>query len=120
MISVIICTYNRAKYIGPLLESIAANDLPKSEYEIILVDNNCTDNTREVCDAFTKAHKDVQFQYVVEPNKGYLPHVTKVLKRQMEVLLSMLTMMPWWTLIICEIMLSGLLYIQRRWLVADR
>lgn len=70
MISVIICTYNRAKYIGPLLESIAANDLPKSEYEIILVDNNCTDNTREVCDAFTKAHKDVQFQYVVEPEQG--------------------------------------------------
>ena len=58
------------KYIGPLLESIAANDLEKSEYEIVLVDNNCTDNTKEVCEAFAKAHKDVQFRYVVEPEQG--------------------------------------------------
>ncbi len=70
MLSVLICTYNREKYIGNLLESIAANDLPKSEYEIVLVDNNCTDNTREVCEAFTMAHKDVNFRYVVEPEQG--------------------------------------------------
>ena len=55
MLSVLICTYNREKYIGPLLESIAANDLPKSEYEIVLVDNNCTDNTRGVCEAPRRA-----------------------------------------------------------------
>ena len=70
MLTVIICTYNRAKYIGNLLESIAANDLPKSEYEILLVDNNCTDNTREVCKAFAAAHPDVQFRYTVEPEQG--------------------------------------------------
>lgn len=70
MLTVIICTYNRAKYIGNLLESIAANDLPKSEYEILLVDNNCTDNTREICNAFAAAHPDVQFRYTVEPEQG--------------------------------------------------
>lgn len=70
MLTAIICTYNRAKYIGPLLESIAANDLGKEEYEILLVDNNCTDNTREICEAFAEAHKDVQFRYVVEPEQG--------------------------------------------------
>lgn len=70
MLTAIICTYNRAKYIGNLLESIAANDLPKSEYEILLVDNNCTDNTREICEAFAAAHKDVLFRYVVEPEQG--------------------------------------------------
>jgi len=70
MLTAIICTYNRAKYIGPLLESLAANDLSKKEYEILLVDNNCTDNTREICDAFAKAHKDIQFRYVVEPEQG--------------------------------------------------
>ena len=52
MLTAVICTYNRAKYIGPLLENIAANDLSKAEYEILLVDNNCTDNTREICDTF--------------------------------------------------------------------
>ena len=70
MLTAIICTYNRAKYIGALLESIAANDLSKSEYEILLVDNNCTDNTRAICEAFTKAHQDVNFRYVTEPEQG--------------------------------------------------
>lgn len=70
MLTAIICTYNRAKYIGPLLESVAKNDLAKSEYEIVLVDNNCTDNTREICEAFAKAHKDVNFRYVTEPEQG--------------------------------------------------
>ena len=70
MLSVIICTYNRAKYIGPLLESIAANDLDKAEYEILLVDNNCTDNTRGVCEAFTEKHPEVNFRYTVEPEQG--------------------------------------------------
>ena len=70
MLTAIICTYNRAKYIGGLLESVAKNDLAKSAYEIVLVDNNCTDNTREICEAFAKAHKDVQFRYVLEPEQG--------------------------------------------------
>ena len=70
MLTVIICTYNRAKYIGALLDSIAANDLAKNEYEILLVDNNCTDNTREICETFAYAHKDVNFRYVVEQEQG--------------------------------------------------
>ena len=49
MITLIICTYNREKYIGPLLDSIAKNDYPTADYEIVLVDNNCTDNKRGVC-----------------------------------------------------------------------
>ncbi len=70
MLTAIICTYNRAKYIGGLLESVAKNDLAKSAYEIVLVDNNSTDNTREICEVFAKAHKDVQFRYVLEPEQG--------------------------------------------------
>lgn len=70
MLTAIICTYNRAKYIGNLLESIAENDLPKNEYEVLLVDNNCTDNTRAICEAFAAAHEDVNFRYVVEPEQG--------------------------------------------------
>ena len=70
MLSVIICTYNRAKYIGPLLKSIAANDLAKEEYEILLVDNNCTDNTREICESYSAKNPDVQFRYTIEPEQG--------------------------------------------------
>ena len=70
MISIIICTYNREKYIRPLLESIAKNDYPTTDYEIVLVDNNCTDNTHGVCEQFAAAHKEVAFRYVIEPEQG--------------------------------------------------
>ena len=70
MITLIICTYNREKYIRPLLESIAKNDYPTADYEIVLVDNNCTDHTREVCEAFAEAHPEIIFRYVVEPEQG--------------------------------------------------
>ena len=69
-LSIIICTYNRAKYIRPLLDSIVANDLPKQDYEIILVDNNCTDNTRDICSTFASDHADVMFRYTIEPEQG--------------------------------------------------
>jgi len=70
MLTIIICTYNREKYIRPLLESIAANDLDKSQYEIVLVDNNCTDNTRAVCNQFVKDHNNITFRYVIESEQG--------------------------------------------------
>ena len=70
MITLIICTYNREKYIRPLLESIAKNDYPTTEYEIVLVDNNCTDNTRGVCEEFSASHPEVALRYVVESEQG--------------------------------------------------
>ena len=70
MLSVIICTYNRERYIRPLLESLVANTLSKSEYEILLVDNNCKDNTRAVCREFAEEHPDVTFRYVEEHEQG--------------------------------------------------
>ncbi len=70
MLTVIICTYNREKYIRNLLESIVANTLSKSNYEILLVDNNCTDNTKGVCQEFAEAHPDVVFRYVKEEEQG--------------------------------------------------
>lgn len=70
MLTVIICTYNRARYIKPLLESIVANDLPASEYEILVVDNNCTDNTQAVCHSFATAHPQIKFRIIEEKEQG--------------------------------------------------
>ena len=41
MLSVIICTYNRDKYIYNVLKSLAENTLSPELYEIVLIDNNC-------------------------------------------------------------------------------
>lgn len=70
MLSVIICTYNRERYIYNVLRSLAENTLPQNQYEIILVDNNCTDNTRSECDRFTHDFPNVVFRYLVEKNQG--------------------------------------------------
>lgn len=70
MISVIVCTYNRDKYIYNVLKSIADNTLPINCYEIVLVDNNCTDNTRSECYRFVQDCPNVSFRYVVETNQG--------------------------------------------------
>ena len=70
MISVIICTYNRAKYIYDVLQSIALNDYPKSEYEIVLVNNNSTDNTEAEIARFASVYPDVQLRTFVETNQG--------------------------------------------------
>lgn len=70
MLSVIICTYNREKYIYNVLKSLANNTLPHNCFEIILVDNNCVDNTHGECDRFALDFPDVRFRYFVETNQG--------------------------------------------------
>ena len=45
-ISVIVCCHNSAKVIGPTLRALAAQAAPTGcGFEVILVDNHCTDNT---------------------------------------------------------------------------
>ena len=58
MISVIICTYNRDKYIYSCLQKIADNGYPTQDYEIILVNNNSTDNTEQI-HHFTKENSSL-------------------------------------------------------------
>src|SRR5215467_13006973 len=55
MISVCICTYNRSKSLRRTLESLVEqNDLDFGALEILIIDNNCTDDTSDVVDAFQK------------------------------------------------------------------
>ena len=47
-ISVVIPTYNRAAQLRPVLESLISQDAGDVRYEVIVVDNNSTDDTRGV------------------------------------------------------------------------
>lgn len=69
-LSVIICTYNRDKYIYNLLKSIAENTLSKAKYEIVLVNNKSTDATEMECNRFCADYDDVVFRYFIETNQG--------------------------------------------------
>lgn len=69
-ISVVICTYNRDKFIGEALNCLARQTLPADAFEIIVVDNNSTDNTARITKDFIAAHPHLNARYVHEPNKG--------------------------------------------------
>ncbi|MDR3326573.1 MAG: glycosyltransferase [Prevotellaceae bacterium] len=70
MLSIIICTYNRDKYIYNVLKSIADNDFSTENYEIVLVNNNSTDSTKAECSCFAQDYSGIQFRYFEERNQG--------------------------------------------------
>ena len=68
--SVIFCTYNREKYIYNAMKSIAEQDFPSTDYEIVLINNNSTDSTESICNRFSEDYPQVRFRYFVETNQG--------------------------------------------------
>jgi glycosyltransferase involved in cell wall biosynthesis len=51
-ISVIICTHNRAGSLRRTLHSLTTQTLPRSEFEVLVVDNASTDDTQQVVGSF--------------------------------------------------------------------
>lgn len=69
-ISIIICTYNRDKYIYNVLKSIIDNDFSHEKYEIILINNNSNDFTESECKRFQNDYPEINFRYFIENNQG--------------------------------------------------
>ncbi len=69
-ISVIVCTYNRDKFIYETLSRIAKNTYPTDKYEIILINNNSTDRTDKECQRFYQDFPDVNYHYYIESTQG--------------------------------------------------
>lgn len=69
-VSIVICTYNRADLLQITLDSLpalAAIDMA----EILIVDNNSTDHTREISESFALRQAGVmRVHYVFEPTQG--------------------------------------------------
>ena len=63
MISVIIPTYNRAKHVTKAIDSVLAQSY--TDYEIIVVDDGSTDNTRKALEPYTN-----NIKYIYQPNAG--------------------------------------------------
>ncbi len=62
-VSVVIATYNRAKFITDTLDSILGQSF--SDFEIIVVDDGSTDNTREVLTPY-----ESRIHYIHQNNRG--------------------------------------------------
>lgn len=69
-ISIVICTYNRDKFIGEALDSLAMQALSPTNYEIVIVNNNSSDNTEIICKKFIADHPELDVKYVIERNQG--------------------------------------------------
>lgn len=69
-ISVIICTYNRGEYLRKVLfDLIRQETVSDVSFEVIIVDNNSMDNTKQVCEEFIVRCPEV-FRYVFEERQG--------------------------------------------------
>ena len=69
-ITVVLCTYNRCESLATALESVAISRLPPSiSWEVLVVDNNSTDQTRRVIEGFASRYP-ARFRYAFEPHPG--------------------------------------------------
>ncbi len=69
-LSLVIVTYNRADSLKNALESIAGVSTPRDQFEVVVVDNRCTDHTQQVCEEFARSHPEIAFRCVTEPQQG--------------------------------------------------
>lgn len=69
-ISVVICTYNREKYIRKTLNSIAEQSLSYDAFELVVVNNNSMDATTSLVEAFIRDNPQMQILFCNEPNQG--------------------------------------------------
>ena len=68
-ISAVVCTHNRGRQLRGTLESLIDQSLAKEEYEIVVVDNGSTDQTKDVVEELARKSA-VPMRYVYEENIG--------------------------------------------------
>lgn len=69
-LTVIIPTYNRAHLICDSLDSLCQQNLAAADFEVLVVDNNSNDDTKQVVEAYIANHKDYYIRYIFEPRQG--------------------------------------------------
>jgi glycosyltransferase involved in cell wall biosynthesis len=67
--SVVICTYNRANLLAETLDSVGRSRLSGLRWNVIVVDNNSNDATRQIVTSRIEGFP-VPLQYIFEPRQG--------------------------------------------------
>jgi glycosyltransferase involved in cell wall biosynthesis len=68
LLTIAVCSYNRANRLSPLINALRSQECPVP-FEIIVVDNNSTDNTQQVIRKLANSG-DVPLRYVKETRQG--------------------------------------------------
>lgn len=66
-ISAIICTHNRAKYLEKAIQSLVNQKTAKGNYEVIVIDNRSSDNTKQIVTNFSMYPN---IRYIYQSNLG--------------------------------------------------
>lgn len=67
-LSIIIPMYNSEKYIANCLNSILNSDLPKGEYEVVIINDGATDNGLQIVQEYVSKYDN--FTYLTQENQG--------------------------------------------------
>jgi glycosyltransferase involved in cell wall biosynthesis len=71
-LSIIIPTCNRGNNLIQVLDSITRLLIDKQLFELIVVDNASTDNTKIICNEFIERHSELNVIYLYEPVPGLM------------------------------------------------
>jgi glycosyltransferase involved in cell wall biosynthesis len=69
-VSIIICSYNRANYIGEALDALYQQTASLDQFEVLVIDNNSTDGTPEIFAQWRTTNPNGKFSYHTENKQG--------------------------------------------------
>ena len=70
-ISVIICTYNRADSLADTLHCLTKQSYETANWELIVVDNNSNDNTKEIINQYSKKLPNLIYKFEIQQGLSY-------------------------------------------------
>ena len=70
IISLVVATYNGAKKLPSMLESLTRQSLEAGLWEAVIVNNNSTDATAQVVEEFAASHPELNIKLTFEPQQG--------------------------------------------------
>lgn len=70
-LTVIICTFNRAHLLPETIPTIFQQNVPMVRYQVLIVDNNSTDNTAELLNGFIKQYDNLTVINESKQGLGY-------------------------------------------------
>lgn len=70
-ISVVVCTYNRSDLLAQVLETLCAQAVDPTTYEVIVVDNNSKDDTAAVTAKFAAQYPNVRYCFEASPGASF-------------------------------------------------
>ncbi len=68
--TLIICTYNRAHLLAHCLDALLAQEAAPPDWELLVIDNNSPDHTRELTENWLRQHPEVQGRCLTETRQG--------------------------------------------------